>query len=46
MFGLMFDGMLRISEAAAARWQDLSRSSDGSGGLLVPFFKDGSVRRG
>ena len=39
MFGLMFDGMLRGGEAAQARWQDLSRFTDGSGSLLVPFSK-------
>ena len=39
MFGLMFDGMLRGGETAQARWQDLSRFTDGSGSLLVPFSK-------
>ena len=39
MFGLMFDGMLRGGEVAQARWQDLSRFTDGSGSLLVPFSK-------
>ena len=39
MFGLMFDGMLRLGEAAEARWRDLSRFTDGSGRLLVPFSK-------
>ena len=32
---LMFDGMLRRSEAAALRWEDISREADGSGRLLV-----------
>ena len=39
IFGLMFDGMLRGVEAAAARWEDLSRFADGSGRLLVPVSK-------
>ena len=38
-FGLMFDGMLRIEEAAEARWEDRSRHDDGSGMLLVPSSK-------
>ena len=32
---LMFDGMLRRSEAAALGWEDISREADGSGRLLV-----------
>ena len=39
VFGLMFDGMLRIEEAAEARWENLSRNDDGSGLLLIPSSK-------
>ena len=39
MFGLMLDGMLRGGEAAEACWRDLSKFTDGSGRLLVPFSK-------
>ena len=38
-FGLMFDGMLRIEEAADARWGDLSHHHDGSGVLLITSSK-------
>ena len=39
IFGMMFDGMLRGIEAAAACWKHLSRMADGSGRLLIPFSK-------
>ena len=39
MIGMMFDGLLRRGEMAAARRQDVSRFSDGSGRLLVPYSK-------
>ena len=32
---LMFDGLLRRSEAAALTWEDISREADGSGRLTV-----------
>lgn len=35
MIGLMFDGLLRRSEAAAVSWSDISRSEDGSGLLQL-----------
>ena len=39
-FSVMFDGMLRVGEAAEARWSDVSpRSSDGSGRLYLPSSK-------
>ena len=39
-FSVMFDGMLRVGEAAEARWGDVSpRSSDGSGRLYLPSSK-------
>ena len=39
LFSVMFDGMLRAGEAEEARWGDVSRRSDGSGRLYVPFSK-------
>ena len=36
---LMRDGMLRRSEAAAARWCDLEYESDGTGRLTIPISK-------
>ena len=38
-FGLMFDAMLRVQEAAEARWENLSRHDDGSGMLLIAASK-------
>lgn len=35
----MFDGLLRRSEAAALRWADISRESDGSGRMLIARSK-------
>ena len=43
---LMFDGLLRGSEASRARWGDLSRSADGSGSLLLPRSKTDKFGRG
>ncbi len=36
---VMFDGMLRRSEAAVLTWADISRAADGSGRLLVRSSK-------
>ncbi len=46
LFSVMSDGMLRAGEAAAARWSNVSRSSDGSGRLYVPFSKTDQVGEG
>ncbi len=35
VIGLMRDGMLRVSEAAAIRWDDLSTEQDGTGRLQI-----------
>ena len=35
LIGLMRDAMLRVSEAAALAWQDITRESDGTGRLLL-----------
>ena len=43
---LMYDGLLRSGEAERAKWKDLSRSSDGSGALLVPSSKTDLFGRG
>ena len=45
-FGFMFDGMLRVNEAAGARWRHVSSFPDGSGRLLVPFSKTDQVGQG
>ena len=39
IFSAMFDAMLRAGEAEEARWGDVSRCTDGSGRLYVPFSK-------
>ena len=43
---IMYDGMLRGSEASRARWKDLSRSADGSGSLLIASSKTDQFGRG
>ena len=43
---VMFDGLLRGSEASRARWGDLSRSGDGTGSLLLPRSKTDKFGRG
>ena len=42
----MFDGLLRGSDARAARWSDLSRSGDGSGSLLLRRSKTDKYGKG
>ncbi len=37
--GMMRDSLLKPSEAAAVRWEDLTRVADGSGRLSIPFSK-------
>ena len=37
---VMRDGMLRISEAAAVRWEDITKAKDGSGRLRIPKSKN------
>ena len=37
--GFMRDGMLRLVEAAAARWEHLTRTPRGTGSLLIPKSK-------
>ena len=46
MIGMMFDGLLRSVEMAAVRRQDVSRFSDGSGRLLVPYSKTDPLGNG
>lgn len=46
LFGLMFDGMLRVDEAARACWRHVSRHADGSGRLLIEFSKVDQVGEG
>ena len=43
---VMYDGMLRGGDARLVRWQDLSRSSDGSGSLLIRHSKTDQLGRG
>ena len=43
---VMYDGMLRGSEASQARWQDLSRFADGSGSLLIASSKTDPFGKG
>ena len=43
---IMFDGLLRGSDAGRARWGDLSRSGDGTGSLLLPRSKTDKYGRG
>ena len=43
---IMFDGLLRGSDAYHARWSDLSRSGDGSGSLLLRRSKTDKYGRG
>ena len=43
---LMYDGLLRGSEAVRARWRDLSRSVNGTGSLLLPRSKVDKLGRG
>ena len=39
LFGVMFSGMLRRSEAAALRWSDITRTMQGEGVLLIRASK-------
>ena len=39
LIGMMRDSLLKPSEAAAVRWEDLTRVADGSGRLSIPFSK-------
>ena len=41
----MYDGMLRGGEARLVRWQDLSRSAEGSGSLLIRHSKTDQLGR-
>ena len=43
---LMFDGLLRGSDASRAKWGDLSRSGDGTGSLLLRQSKTDKIGRG
>ena len=46
MLGMMFDGLLRSVEMVAVRRQGVSRFSDGSGRLLVPYSKTDAFGNG
>ena len=39
LIGMMRDGLLKPSEAAAVKWKDISQVADGSGRLSIPFSK-------
>ena len=41
LIGMMRDGLLKSSEAAAVKWEDLTQIADGSGRLPIPFSKTG-----
>ena len=41
LIGMMRDSLLKPSEAAAVKCEDLSRVADGSGRLSIPFSKTG-----
>jgi len=43
---VMFDGLLRRSEAAQLRWADVRREDDGSGRMLVRYSKTDQVGEG
>ena len=43
---VMYDGLLRASEAGQARWKDVSRMADGTGSLLIPHSKTDQVGLG
>ena len=46
MIGMMRDGLLRVSEAAAATWSDIEERSDGSGRLLIRRSKTDQEGKG
>ena len=46
IFSVMFDGMLRVSEAVDARWDDVSSWPDGSGRLYLPVSKTDQAGEG
>ena len=43
---VMYDGLLRGSEAGQARWRDVSRMANGTGSLLIPHSKTDQVGLG
>ena len=43
---VMYDGLLRGSEAVQARWKDVSRMANGTGSLLIPHSKTDQVGLG
>ena len=46
MIGIMRDGMLRVSEAAALTWDDLTEEVDGSGRLCIRRSKTDQTGKG
>ena len=41
LIGMMRDSLLKPSEAAAVKWEDLTQIADRSGRLPIPFSKTG-----